>query len=68
MKAASRRETLGSTSFKVQEFEPDRMKVQLDLTDAPIDGWLRSDRREGAGHRRSISSARPRAAGASKAS
>ena len=27
-----RRETLGSTSFRVQEFEPDRMKVQLDLS------------------------------------
>ena len=25
-----RRETLGSTSFKVQEFEPDRLKVRLD--------------------------------------
>jgi hypothetical protein len=35
------RETLGSTSFKVQEFEPDRMKVRLDLTDRPVDGWLR---------------------------
>ena len=42
MKAASRRETLGSTSFKVQEFEPDRLKVRLDLTDAPIEGWLQS--------------------------
>jgi uncharacterized protein YfaS (alpha-2-macroglobulin family) len=38
-----RRETLGSTSFKVQEFEPDRMKVRLDLSDQPIDGWLKSD-------------------------
>ena len=42
VKAASRRETLGSTSFKVQEFEPDRLKVRLDLTDAPIEGWLKS--------------------------
>ncbi len=38
-----RREALGSTSFKVQEFEPDRMKVQVDLSAAPVDGWLRTD-------------------------
>jgi len=38
-----RRETLGSTSFKVQEFEPDRLKVRLDLSDTPIEGWLKSD-------------------------
>jgi uncharacterized protein YfaS (alpha-2-macroglobulin family) len=37
------REILGSTSFKVQEFEPDRMKVRLDLSDKPIEGWLRPD-------------------------
>jgi uncharacterized protein YfaS (alpha-2-macroglobulin family) len=41
VKADSRLETLGSTSFKVQEFEPDRMKVRLDLTDTPIEGWLK---------------------------
>ena len=35
------KEILGSTSFKVQEFEPDRMKVRLDLSDKPIEGWLR---------------------------
>jgi uncharacterized protein YfaS (alpha-2-macroglobulin family) len=35
------RETLGSTSFKVQDFEPDRMKVQLDLSGKAVDGWLR---------------------------
>jgi uncharacterized protein YfaS (alpha-2-macroglobulin family) len=35
------RDLLGSTSFKVQEFEPDRMKVRLDLADKPIEGWLR---------------------------
>jgi uncharacterized protein YfaS (alpha-2-macroglobulin family) len=35
------REMLGSTSFKVQEFEPDRMKVRLDLSEKPVDGWLR---------------------------
>ena len=32
---------LGSTSFKVQEFEPDRMKVRLDLSDKTVEGWLR---------------------------
>ena len=42
VKADSRLETLGSTSFKVQEFEPDRLKVRLDLTDTPIEGWLKS--------------------------
>ena len=36
-------EMLGSTSFKVQEFEPDRMKVRLDLSEKPIEGWLRPD-------------------------
>ena len=43
VKDERRRETLGSTSFKVQEFEPDRLKVRLDLTDAPVEGWLRPD-------------------------
>jgi uncharacterized protein YfaS (alpha-2-macroglobulin family) len=37
------REILGSTSFKVQEFEPDRMKVRLDLSDKPVEGWLKPD-------------------------
>ena len=37
------REPLGSTTFKVQEFEPDRLKVQLDLSIAPVQGWLRPD-------------------------
>src|SRR5262249_22129215 len=38
-----KREVLGSTSFKVQEFEPDRMKIQLDLTEKPSDAWLRPE-------------------------
>jgi uncharacterized protein YfaS (alpha-2-macroglobulin family) len=38
-----RREMLGSTSFTVQEFEPDRMKVQIELSSAPIEGWLRTE-------------------------
>jgi alpha-2-macroglobulin len=35
------REVLGTTTFRVQEFEPDRMKVQLELGAAPTAGWLR---------------------------
>jgi hypothetical protein len=42
-KDAKHREMLGSTSFKVQEFEPDRTKVQLDLAVTPIEGWLKPD-------------------------
>jgi uncharacterized protein YfaS (alpha-2-macroglobulin family) len=38
-----RRDTLGSTSFKLQEFEPDRMKVQLALSARPVEGWLKPD-------------------------
>jgi hypothetical protein len=34
-------EILGSTSFRVQEFEPDRMKVRLDLSDKAVGAWLR---------------------------
>jgi uncharacterized protein YfaS (alpha-2-macroglobulin family) len=37
------REILGSTSFKVQEFEPDRMKVRLELSEQPVQGWLKPD-------------------------
>ncbi len=32
---------LGSTTFKVQEFEPDRMKVELSLAQSPGPGWVR---------------------------
>ena len=38
-----RREPLGSTVFRLQEFEPDRMKVRLDLAATPVEGWLRTD-------------------------
>jgi uncharacterized protein YfaS (alpha-2-macroglobulin family) len=41
VKDEKHREVLGTTTFRVQEFEPDRMKVQLDLAAAPIAGWLR---------------------------
>ncbi|MGA2435889.1 MAG: MG2 domain-containing protein, partial [Bryobacteraceae bacterium] len=34
------REMLGSVSFNVQEFEPDRMKVRLDLSERVFPGWL----------------------------
>jgi hypothetical protein len=34
------REMLGSVSFNVQEFEPDRMRVRLDLSDRTLPGWL----------------------------
>ncbi|HWF10472.1 MAG TPA: MG2 domain-containing protein, partial [Bryobacteraceae bacterium] len=37
----NRDELLGSTSFRVQEFEPDRMKVRLDLSDKTAGAWLR---------------------------
>src|SRR5262249_27716303 len=37
------REILGSTSFKVQEFEPDRMKVRLELSEKGTDGWLKPE-------------------------
>ena len=40
VKDQRRRELLGSTSFKVQEFEPDRMKVQLTLSDQAANAWL----------------------------
>lgn len=40
VKDPNRRELLGSTSFKVQEFEPDRLKVRMDLTDKPGSAWL----------------------------
>lgn len=43
VKSEKKRDLLGSSSFKVQEFEPDRMKVRLTLSDQPdqaIAGWL----------------------------
>jgi uncharacterized protein YfaS (alpha-2-macroglobulin family) len=40
VKDQRRRELLGSTSFKVQEFEPDRMKVQLTLSSNIANAWL----------------------------
>jgi uncharacterized protein YfaS (alpha-2-macroglobulin family) len=43
VKDNNRRDLLGSSSFKVQEFEPDRMKVRLTLSDQPAAGWLTTD-------------------------
>ena len=43
MNPQSPRTMLGSASFRVQEFEPDRMKVQLELSEKPIAGWLKTD-------------------------
>jgi len=42
VKSEKDQELLGSTNFRVQEFEPDRMKVRLDLSDKPAEGWLTS--------------------------
>src|SRR3954464_6070454 len=41
VKDEKHREVLGTTTFRVQEFEPDRMKVQLELAPASAAGWLR---------------------------
>jgi uncharacterized protein YfaS (alpha-2-macroglobulin family) len=38
-----RRDVIGNTAFRVQEFEPDRMKVQLDLSASPVAGWLKPE-------------------------
>lgn len=43
VKSEKKREILGSTTFKVQEFEPDRMKVRLELSAQLLEGWLKPD-------------------------
>jgi uncharacterized protein YfaS (alpha-2-macroglobulin family) len=43
VKTDKSRDIFGSTSFKVQEFEPDRMKVRVELSDKPVEGWLKPD-------------------------
>ncbi|MEO4045727.1 alpha-2-macroglobulin [Pseudomonas sp. CAU 1711] len=35
-----RRVELGSVDFKVRDFEPERMKVGVDLAKAPVKGWI----------------------------
>ena len=34
---------LGSSTFMVQEFEPDRMKIRLDLAEQAPEGWLKPE-------------------------
>ena len=43
VKNSRRAALLGFTEFRVREFEPDRMKVDLRLTDAPTVGWARPE-------------------------
>ena len=43
MKNNRRNTFIGSTSFKVREFEPDRMKVDLSLAESPVIGWVQPD-------------------------
>src|SRR5204863_501835 len=43
VKDEKHRDVIGTSSFKVQEFEPDRMKVRLTLADQPFEGWLTPD-------------------------
>jgi uncharacterized protein YfaS (alpha-2-macroglobulin family) len=38
---ANRRDPIGSTTVRVQEFEPDRLKVTMELSATTIPGWLR---------------------------
>lgn len=40
MKANNERELLGSTKFIVRDFEPDRMKVNVTLSDIVSSGWI----------------------------
>ncbi|MDZ7769267.1 MAG: MG2 domain-containing protein [Woeseiaceae bacterium] len=36
-----RRRMLGSTDFRVEEFQPDRLRIRARITGAQADGWLR---------------------------
>ena len=40
MKANNERELLGSTKFVVRDFEPDRMKVNVSLSESAVTGWI----------------------------
>ncbi len=44
VKSGHRDRMLGSTTIKVQEFEPDRLKVSASLSDQPVTGWLNPDK------------------------
>ena len=41
-----RRTHLGSVNFKVRDFEPDRLKVNLSLHETPVIGWVAPDQVE----------------------
>lgn len=43
MKANNERELLGSTKFVVRDFEPDRMKVSVSLSNIVSSGWIAPD-------------------------
>jgi len=44
VKSGYRDRVLGTTSVKVQEFEPDRLKVSASLSEQPVTGWLNPDK------------------------
>lgn len=44
VKSDRRDRILGSTNIKVQEFEPDRLKVTASLSEQPVTGWLTPDK------------------------
>ncbi|MFO1389420.1 alpha-2-macroglobulin family protein [Cellvibrio sp.] len=44
VKSGYRDRMLGSTTIKVQEFEPDRLKVTASLSEQPVTGWLNPDK------------------------
>jgi uncharacterized protein YfaS (alpha-2-macroglobulin family) len=44
VKSGHRDRMLGSATIKVQEFEPDRLKVSASLSDQPVIGWLNPDK------------------------
>lgn len=43
VKNSQRQEEIGSTSFKVRDFEPDRLKVNVTLADQAITGWIKPE-------------------------
>lgn len=43
MKQGKRDASIGNTSFKVREFEPDRMKVTTTLAERPVTGWIKPE-------------------------
>ena len=43
VKNNQRQEEIGSTSFKVRDFEPDRLKVNVTLTQTPTEGWIKPE-------------------------